>query len=550
MVENCHPIRRGITPKIAYFTHKAQDKFYTTFSKTGGNAMKTEETPMFGTTIGNTNNDTNHLEQTTEQHPEWWNTMLTRRAATKSLAGLAAMAGMSSFVTACDDDDEESDRDVLEIQQKEGWNVGSTDKTLQFANKQDSDSLRDQNWRTFTKPDALMKAWQPSADEWKPYYIPTLIQSLSQATLQSAIVPVCSPAMREAYSRGLGMRELIKTSKNPMETIVIADLPGPEAVAFAAAMSDVAVPVLTFDNWPHPLGVVQSHLTLAALIYFAKEVAEKSAKREKKAPAVMVLDGNRLANYVDADNQFDNRYIAKLPSAENLAAMSIKSAMYATPSEAQKTELDDINDDFATYKEKNIAIEMLPVTRFQSAPSVASAGVSSSTGTASVSTATALVQQGKPLNQAQNLQNQPQNGQMQNAQGQPQQYANASGSYVSYAPVYFYGGSPFHSAWFFYHYPVYSYYRPMPVMSRLPATTYSRPAYNAVRRPTVFSASRVGSAGASGIGKQRPTGFGRVAVRTNSSTGRVSGVRAGRSGSFSGSRSGSFGRSSFGGRSS
>jgi hypothetical protein len=521
--------------------------------------MKTEETPMFGSihtqTNSSTNSDTRHLEHTTEQHPEWWNTMLTRRAATKTLAGLAAMAGMGSFVTGCDND-EESDRDVLEIQKTEGWNVGSTDKTLTFANKQDSDSLRDQNWRTFAKPNALMKAWQPNADEWKPYYIPTLIQSLSQATLQSVIAPVCSPSMREAYSRGLGMRELLKTSKNPTETIVIADLPGPEAVAFAAALSDVAVPVLTFDNWPHPLGVVQSHLTLAALLYFAKEVSEKSAKREKKAPAVMVLDANRLTNYVDADNQFDNRYIAKLPSADNLATLGVKSAMYATPNEAQKTELDDINDDFATFKEKNIAIEILPITRFQSAPSVASGnatgtGIASSTGTASVSTA-----------KAQNLQNQaqqPQNAQMQNPQGQnlqgqnlqgQQQYANASGSYVSYAPIYYYGGSPFHSAWFFYHYPVYSYYRPMPVMSRLPATTYSRPAYNAVRRPTVFSASRVGSSAASGIGKQRPTGFGRVAVRTNSSTGRVSGVRAGRSGSFSGSRSGSFGRSSFGGRSS
>lgn len=471
-------------------------------------------------------------------HPEWWTNMLTRRSATKSLVGLAAMAGISGFVTACDDDDEESDKDVLEIQKTEGWNVGSTDKTLQFPNKQDSDSLRNQDWRAYTKPDALLKAWQPNSATWQPYYVPTLIQSLSQQTLQSAIVPVCSASMREAYSRGLGMRELVKNSTNPTQTAVIVDLPGPEAVAFAAAMADVAVPVLTFDNWPHPLGVVQSHLTLAALIYFAKEVAEKSAKRSNNAPSVLVLDSARLTKYVDADNQFDNRYMAKMPSAENLAAMGIKSVMYATPDEKQTTEADDLNDDFATYQEKNIKVELLPTNRFKASADVASGINSTTTATAALAPATA---QNLTPQQAQ------QNGVQQQVQ---QQYANTSGSYVSYAPVYYYGGSPFHSTWFYYHYPTYTYYRPMPMVSRMPSTMYSRPAYSAVRRPTMFSASRVGNTGASGIGKQRPSGFGRITVRTNSSTGRISGVRAGRSGSFSGSRSGSFGRSSFGGRSS
>ncbi len=490
--------------------------------------------------------------------PAWWEQMLTRRSATKSLASLAAMAGVSGFITACDDDDEEQDKDVLEIQKTEGWNVGSTDKTLTFPNKQDSDSMRSTNWREMAKPSTLMQAWQPTDEAWKPYFVPTLIQSLSQPSLQTALVPVCSPAMREAYSRGLGMRELLKNSTNPKETLVLADLPGPEAVAFAAAVADVATPVLSFDNWPHPLGVVQSHLTLAALVYFANEVKEKAAKRPKGAPALVVLDGNRLANYVDADNQFDNRYMAKVPTAENLSALGIKSLLYATPNESKTTETDDLNDDFATFQEKNIAINLLPVSRFQVAPpntaqntAQAASNMASTTGTTSVSTAIAKAPQTTPMNAQQNLQAQNQNPQQNSQQAQmQQQYANTSGSYVSYAPVYYYGGSPFHSAWFYYHYPVYSYYRPMPMVSRLPSTMYSRPSYSAVRRPTMFSASRVGASAARGIGKQRPSGFGRVTVRTNSSTGRVSGVRAGRSGSFSGSRSGSFGRSSFGGRSS
>jgi hypothetical protein len=513
--------------------------------------MNNEETP-----VPNAKN-TSESSSNTSNHPAWWEKMLTRRAATKSLAGLAAMAGVSGFVTACDDDEEEVDKNVLDVQKAEGWNVGSTDKILSFANKQDSDSMKSANWRDYTKPALLMQSWQPKEEAWKPYFVPTLIQSLSQPTLQSAIVPVCSEAMREAYSRGLGMRELLKNSKNPTETLVIADLPGPEAVAFAAALADVAAPVLSFDNWPHPLGVVPSHLTLASLIYFAKEVDEKAAKRPNNAPVVIVLDSNRLTNYTDADNQFDNRYMAKVPSAENLATLGIKSILYAAPNENQKAEMDDLNDEFATYQEKNIKMELLPVTRFQAAPpqdaqNLASAGATSTGTNASVTIASSatLARSATPITpQQKDFQGQLVPGQTMQDQ-QAQQYANTSGSYVSYAPVYYYGGSPFHSTWFYYHYPVYSYYRPMPVATRLPPTMYGRTPYSAVRRQTMFSASRVGASGTSGIGKQRPSGFGRVTVRTNSSTGRISGVRAGRSGSFSGSRSGSFGRSSFGGRSS
>ena len=64
-------------------------------------------------------------------------------------------------------------------------------------------------------------------------------------------------------------------------------------------MADVAEPVISFDNFPHPLGVVPSHETLAALIYYAKEVSEKAAKRPQNPATMMVVDANRLAKYVD-----------------------------------------------------------------------------------------------------------------------------------------------------------------------------------------------------------------------------------------------------------
>ncbi|MEK7830209.1 MAG: hypothetical protein AAB401_03940, partial [Acidobacteriota bacterium] len=59
-------------------------------------------------------------------------------------------------------------------------------------------------------------------------------------------------------------------------------------------------------------------------------------------------------------------------------------------------------------------------------------------------------------------------------------------------------------------------------------------------RPTVFSSSRVGaSSGATGVGRSKPSGFGRTSVRRGSD-GRVSGVRSGRSGSYGRSGGGWF----------
>lgn len=461
--------------------------------------------------------------------------MLSRRQMNTNLAALAAAAGITGFLSSCDDDDVESESDTLELQRKEGWNVGSQDKTLTFKDKQVADSTGSTAWKDFTKPDALLKAWQPRSDnaKWQPYYVPTLIQALSQDTLRGLISPICTQAMREAYSRGLGMREVLKTCENPASTLIMADIPGPEAVAFAAALADLAEPIISFDNFPHPLGVVPSHETLAALVYYAKEVSDKAEKRPAKPAAVLVLDANRLAKYVDADNQFDNRYMAKIPTAENLNALNITAVVYGMPNETQKTEMDDLNDDFVAYQEKNITVEMLPLTRFQAA----SANVSAGTANGST-TATAMAKNPQQQVQQQNLQAQ------QNLNPQAQQGYNPqmAAGYSAYAPpVYYYGGGPMYSPWFFYHYPTYTYYRPMPAISRLPATSYTRSSYMPVRRPTLFSGRSVGGV-RSGIGKQRPSGFGRVSVRTSASTGRLSGIRSGRSGSF--------GRSSFGGRSS
>jgi hypothetical protein len=394
----------------------------------------------------------------------WWHQMLTRRQANKELAKIGAITVLlsSAGITAGCQEDEEVQRDTLELQQREGWNVGSTDKSLVFPDKSSTDSKGSLDWAVYLEPSRLLKAYQPVNASLQPYVVPTLVQSLSQTSLKSQISPIFSNKMREAYSRGLGMREILLKSKDIGNIMIISDIPGPESIAYAAALSDVAEPIITFDNWPHPLGIVKSHLTLGALLYYAKEVEQNIEKRKTSAPAAIVLDNTRLAPYTDEDNQFDNRYMAKLPTAENLSTLKITNILYAVPTDNQTAEVADASKTSITP--------------------------------------------GMPTTGATN--------------------------------VYYYGGHDSFLPYFFLWYALTPRtYIPAYTYNRLPPAPMRKPTYAPIRRPTMFSSSKVG--GTRGIGKTKPSGFGRVSTRVGSN-GRTSGIRAGRSGSF-GRSSGRFG---------
>ncbi len=436
----------------------------------------------------------------------WWQEMLTRREANGRIAKLgitAVLIASSGIVAGCGSDDESDDgldvdREALDLQKQEGWNVGSQETKLPVKNTSATDSQGSMNWSSYNDPSALLKAYQPKNASWQPYVVPTLVQSLGQTSLRGQVQPVHSRSMDEAYSRGLGMKEILAKSKNAPATMIVADLPGPEAVAYAAALADVADPVLTFDNWPHPLGVVHSQETLGALLYYAGEIAEKAAKRPADAPGVLILDSNRLTPYTDEDSQFDNRYIAKLPTTDKLSAMKISNVMYAVPDQSRTSELDDINEDFALYKEKGINVSLVALSDFKPDPKAIAAADSA---------------------------------------GTPAAGANATGAV--HHTTYYYGGSPLFSPWFFYHYPLFMPSYGIPARTSLPSTSLRGNTYTPSRRPTMFSARTVG--GSNGIGRQRPSGFGKVSTRVGSD-GRTTSIRSSSRSSSSG-RSGSFGRS-------
>lgn len=446
----------------------------------------------------------------------WWEESLDRRAAGRRIAAIGAGAALLSTVgisiSGCGDDEPEFDaaetaenaRDAIEVQKDEGWNVGADKSSLPFRNASATDSRKSlDGWKEYTDPAKLRDAWAPADEGDRKFVSAELINSLGQPSLQASIQPVHSASMDEAYSRGLGMKALLQENEEPEKTAVVVDLPGPEAVAYGAALADYANVVLTLDNWPHPKGVVPSHETLGAMLYYADEVAEKKEDVPEKAPTVFIMDSNRLTEYRDQGDLFDNRYMATMPTAANLKGEGIETIIYATPDDKRTTELDDLNDDFVAYRESGVNVTMMPLTDFRPAsPDL-------------------VAEHGEV----------PQNN--------------------SSHRTYYYGGHPYFLPFFFTSYYAMGMGRRYSTAGRTAPRGISKPRYTPTKRPTMFSSSTTG--GRSGVGRQKASGFGRVSTRTvngrttygsssrSSSSGRSSSGRSGRSGSYGRSGGGTSG---------
>lgn len=337
----------------------------------------------------------------------WWQASLAdetsqveRRSAIKSIVVAAGvLAGFGEIVSMCaslssssssssssDVDTSEQRKTSLDVQKDYGWSFGAYDEPLVF----DGASLQPFDPATLPK---LVEAMRPQRLDLRRYYLPTLFdapeaQPKERAQidpgqlalfkpLAQSIKPIRTPAMELAYRKGRSLASIVAGAKDTTTALVI-DLPGPEAVAFAAGAASVFDPVMLFDNWPHPRGVVPAHTTLgAALFYqplFDKERSATPPAGKGKPPA-FVLDRRRLAAYADDASQFDNRFVAKLPSpAAAMSLLGIANVLYVVPTEADaKTELDDLNDDFLLYTSANLDVRAVSLDLFQQMANAAAA---------------------------------------------------------------------------------------------------------------------------------------------------------------------------------
>lgn len=311
----------------------------------------------------------------------WWQeslaTQVPRRQAMAGMLALGALAAVAGLGTTAyvlsrpsDTDATFEPRGALDMQKEFGWDFGAVGEKLVF----DGQSTQAFDRSALAR---MVDDLAPTMPRYAPFFVPTLFQSPTAlpktpptesgfVPLKDALVPITTPAMNMAFEQGKSLASLLD-SKDPRssDVTVVVDLPGPEAVAFAAGASSVLDPIFLFDNWPHPRGVVPAHQTLAAAAYYQPMFARTKATRPKDARPLFVLDRKRLAAYTDDASQFDNRHVARLPSAANLATLGTKTLLYVAPNAVERTELDDLVDDFLALGPAKIAIKVVPATAFE-----------------------------------------------------------------------------------------------------------------------------------------------------------------------------------------
>ncbi|MFY0524292.1 hypothetical protein ACN28I_14345 [Archangium gephyra] len=437
---------------------------------------------------------------------QWWNEGLSamsdpvsRRKALQALAVFGGVVAVGGIALASSGEDEFLEmHDALQMQRQQGWNFGATDDTLTFTG-QANVPLRPRELS------ALATEMAPRQDALKPFYQATLFQSVSTpGSLVNELRPIFTPEMEAAYNQGQALGSLFAEQPEAARaTAVLVDLPGPESVAFAAALAGSFEPVFTFDNWPHPVGAVPAHLTLAAVAYYQSTLRRLAQSRPLPAPPVFVMDRQRLAAYTDQERQFDNRYMARMPAAEQLRKLGIQHVLYVVPGggKAPLQELDDLNEDFVAWRTAGLDVKLVAASDFRPDPT---------------ETAPPGVASGQPMATAD--------------AGTPADAGTRVATAGSTGPRHwYYGGSRMahDSFWLFYPWgrtrtstgtmhgiPSAGILSTKDV-TRTPANVSGGYAYEPTRRNTMFSAI---PRGATGAFRPFPSGFGKVAMRTSSNS--------------------------------
>ncbi len=227
------------------------------------------------------------------------------------------------------------------------------------------------SWRAGVK--SLSADFEPVREDLRPWMVRTLLDVprdvvAGSTTPPSWIVPSVSPADRQAFDRGVAMAETLQSLGAERELALIIDLPGSQAVAAAAGLASMCDVVITVDNLPHRSGVVKSHETLGALLYWRSKFLASRKDGMLPRPSAWVLQGDRLAPYANQPDVFDNRSVAKLPSSAAMRGLGVKKVLYVRPDADKPTEQDDLVDLFVALEKDGIEVRHLGMSSVGSPP--------------------------------------------------------------------------------------------------------------------------------------------------------------------------------------
>jgi len=215
-------------------------------------------------------------------------------------------------------------------------------KKLRVGHPGAPDAQGGRGWRQYLSAERLYDVWGPVPESpWVPFHCVPLFAALDRLT-ESEVGPAVPP--NEQSSGEPSVPPPLPPHARPgapapawltPDTWTFLDLPGPRAVEAGAWLvaAGGCQPVCTFDNWPHPDGVLKAEDILAELLRWATTVADARPRLTVASPPLWICDSGRLGMRSGQPGDFDNRYYLDdsiLPGPSLLMRAGVGRVIYVT----------------------------------------------------------------------------------------------------------------------------------------------------------------------------------------------------------------------------
>lgn len=221
---------------------------------------------------------------------------------------------------------------LLELLGGVSFPLAHTQRRVGVGDPEAPDALGGFEWRRWARPEALHELWGPvPGSPWVPFHCVPLFAALERV-LPAGVGP--RPRERVPEPPAHARPGASAPSWAAAGTWVIADLPGELVVPTGAWLVEAGCQaVCTFDNWPHPAGVLRPEEILSELLFWAPVLAQLRPHLEPGSPPAWLCDRGRLGQRPGRPGEFDNRYYlddSLLPGPGVLQRAGIRRAVYLT----------------------------------------------------------------------------------------------------------------------------------------------------------------------------------------------------------------------------
>jgi len=195
---------------------------------------------------------------------------------------------------------------------------------VKVGNPATVDFLGDYGWRNYLDSRKLSQIWGPHPNSpWTPFHCLTLFVALDY--IQQDMIGPCD------YNPW-PLQNVKPPTWIDAKTLIFVDLPGPKSVALGSVLAVSGCDIVcTFNNWPHPKGLVRPEYVLSALLRYASWLGQNRSAFPTPAPVAWLCDQERFSGYSGQPGQFDNRYYIEdsvIPGPKFLLERGITKVVY------------------------------------------------------------------------------------------------------------------------------------------------------------------------------------------------------------------------------